>query len=273
MGELAGLHIIVTRPQAQAEAWAESLVEAGASVSLLPLMAIVPVQDEAHIRAIKNCILDFDVYQKAIFVSQNAVEQGFAWLENYWPQLPMGIEYFAVGETTAKLLQSYGVIVADLAQAQEGSMTSETLLQSPHLQRVAGERIIIFRGLGGRPHIGETLVERGARVDYCELYQRSLPSGAAAQAAQLLRETTAQQTIISLHSGEAFTNLLSVLEQADVGETVRQQLGLLVPSERVAEQAAAAGFGKIYTAENATDKCMLQRLTSINLTNKGHNCE
>jgi len=281
MSDLRGVHIVVTRPLAQAEPWAQRLIELGAAVTLLPLMEIVPVQDVEKIRAIKNCVLDFDSYNKAIFVSQNAVEYGFEWLENYWPQLPMGVSFFAVGETTAKLLQSYGASVTDLAQTQDGAMTSETLLQSPDLQQVAGDKILIFRGVGGRTHLGETLVARGAKVDYCELYDRCLPQAALEQFKQLFQHNSSldlrktldlsktldlRNTIVTLHSGEAFSNLASLLSQSGVDKLkLQQELQLLVPSVRVAEQATSAGFKKIFTADNATDASMLQRLMSIHL--------
>ena len=273
MSNLQGLHIVITRPRAQAEPWAKRLQEMGAKVYILPLMEIVPLQDAAQIHAIKHCILNFNNYSKAIFVSQNAVQQGFTWLENYWPQLPVGVKFFAVGETTANLLQSYGVRVTDLAHTQGGAMTSETLVQSPDLQQVMGEKILIFRGLGGRNHLGESLSARGAKVDYCELYKRQLPEFALTQAKQLFQcdlvENSGpnwQRTVISLHSGEAFTNLISVLNSIGVSESKLKQLRLLVPSERIARQAESAGFSEIYTAENATDTAMLQRLMSIHLT-------
>lgn len=269
MSDLRGLHIVVTRPRAQAESWAQRLTELGAKITLLPLMEIEPVHDEEKIRAIKNCVLDFDSYNKAIFVSKNAVEYGFEWLENYWPQLPTGISFFAVGETTAKLLQSYGATVTDLAQTQDGSMTSETLLQSPDLQQVSGDKILIFRGVGGRTHLGETLMMRGAKVTYCELYDRCLPAAAAEQFKQLFQRDSLldlNKTIITLHSGEALSNLTLLLNQSGVDELkIQHELQLLVPSMRVAEQASNAGFKKIFTADNATDASMLQRLMSIHL--------
>lgn len=270
---LQGMHIVVTRPCAQAEPWAKTLIELGASVSQVPLLDIVAVQEAAQLQAIKNCILDFNLYNKAIFVSQNAVTYAFEWLDSYWPQLPMGVEFFAVGETTAKLIQTHGVTVTDLGQTQGGAMTSEALLQSPALLNVKGEKILIVRGLGGRTHLGEVLSERGAKVDYCELYERRLPANAKAQFAQILQSYAAAEmqqaaqvghSVVTLHSGESLENLISVLHEIITGEqTLPQQLILLVPSVRVAEQARNAGFTNIFTAENATDTSMLQGLVNI----------
>jgi len=263
MDDLTGLHVVVTRPKAQAEPWAERLSAMGAQASVISLLEIVPVSEETQIRAIKNRILDFDLYRKAIFVSQNAVAHGFEWLENYWPQLPIGVDFFAVGETTAKQLQEHGVRVTDLAQSQTGAMTSETLLQSPALQSVAGEKILIFRGLGGRPHIGEVLSERGALVDYCELYERLLPPESVPAFTQLLTGNL-DNLVVVLQSGEALENLQKIVRQMTVNpQAVMVNMHLLVPSQRILELAKMAGFTKVSAACNATEASMLQGLLDL----------
>ena len=259
--------VVITRPEAQAVVWHEQLQSLGFNCARLNLLEISPVVGDDKIRAIKNKILDFDLYQKVIFVSQNAVDYGMGWLEDYWPQLPIGIEYFAVGATTAKKLASYGVAVQDLAVSVSGGMTSEDLLSAEHLQDVDGEKILIFRGCGGRGHLAEELRKRGAWVDYCELYERGLPMAAPGQLGQLLAATgsSGAQIILSLHSGESLQNLLSVLAQLPPAQQehartwMHGQL-LLVPSQRIVEAAQAAGFQRIICAENATDNAMTAAL-------------
>lgn len=255
--------VAITRPEAQAAPWAEQLQSLGFSCARLNLLEISPVAEDDKIRAIKNKILDFDLYQKVIFVSQNAVDYGMGWLEDYWPQLPIGIDYFAVGATTAKKLASYGVEVQDLAVSASGGMTSEDLLSAEHLQNVDGEKILIFRGCGGRGHLAEELRKRGAWVDYCELYERGLPVAAREQLLQLISSTEAADTqiILSLHSGESLQNLVAVFAQLISAERTAawawlQNNILLVPSQRIVEAAQAAGFKRIICAENATDNAM-----------------
>jgi uroporphyrinogen-III synthase len=259
--------VVITRPEAQAAVWHEQLQALGFNCARLNLLEILPVFEDEKIRAIKNKILDFDLYQKVIFVSQNAVEYGMEWLEDYWPQLPMGIDYFAVGATTAKKLASYGVAVQDLAASASGGMTSEDLLSAEHLQDVDGEKILIFRGCGGRGHLAEELRKRGAWVDYCELYERGLPKVAHEQLLQLsaVAESSTAQIILSLHSGESLQNLLAVVEQvlpaqqAQMRAWIHSKL-LLVPSQRIVAAAQAAGFKRIICAENATDNAMTAAL-------------
>ncbi|MDR7088529.1 uroporphyrinogen-III synthase [Cellvibrio fibrivorans] len=259
--------VVISRPEAQAAVWHEQLQALGFNCARLNLLEIAPVVDDDKIRAIKNKILDFDLYQKVIFVSQNAVEYGMDWLEDYWPQLPMGIDYFAVGATTAKKLASYGVAVQDLAASASGGMTSEDLLSAEHLQDVDGEKILIFRGCGGRGHLAEELRKRGAWVDYCELYERGLPAAAEEHLQQLIvsSESSGAQVILSLHSGESLQNLSSVLAQlpsAQQEQTRGWMLSklLLVPSQRIVAAAQAAGFQRIICAENATDNAMTAAL-------------
>lgn len=274
--------IVITRPQAQAETWAADLQTLGFASRRLPLLELRAVQDETQQRAIKNKILDFDLYQKVIFVSQNAVDYGMAWLEDYWPQLPIGIDYFAVGVTTAKKLASYGIAVTDLAVSESGGMTSEDLLRAPQLQNVQGDKILIFRGLGGRGHLAESLRARGASVEYCELYERLIPSDALVQLQQLLADaqvnnpvntSAGEKLILAVHSGESLQNLLALTVKLNekpgspVGKTDQASalaplyaMPLLVPSARVAETAMTAGFKQVITAENATDHAMTAAL-------------
>ena len=272
MNDLTGLHIVVTRPMAQAEPWAARLRNLGATASVASLLEIVPVSQTAQIQAIKNCILNLDVYCKAIFVSQNAVEHGFNWIDNYWPQLPTGVKFFAVGETTSAQLRARGAHVTDLALSQTGAMTSETLLQSPALQSVANEKIIIFRGVGGRPHIGEVLSARGAQVNYCELYERVLPAESAQKfAAVLLQPVSKSQlsdkVVLVLHSGEALENLQSIMRALAINtRAMLATMYLLVPSQRIEELAEAAGFINVFAAQNATEASMLQGLIDLRCT-------
>ena len=270
-GNLSPLRVIITRPLAQAEKWRAQLDAAGIANVVAPLLELRGVSAPDQIRAIKNVVLDFDLYQKAIFVSQNAVDFAMQWLEDYWPQLPMGIEYFAVGDTTARHLQQHGITVSALTATETGAMNSESLLQAVELQEVDGEKIIIFRGCGGRGHMGEILQSRGAAVTYCELYERHLPT----QAADILREIFATdiawqyRNIIALHSGESlqhYQRVLEELEQATYTAELAKRLRflpLLVPGARVAQLASQAGFGQVHIAENATDASMLSALRQL----------
>lgn len=245
----------LTRPAHQAEASAAAFSALGFSVIPVPALEIAPLSDAEQRQAVRNRILDFDRYSFAIFVSQNAVRYGAQWLDEYWPQLPLHSRFLAVGQATAEALKDAGLpVVAELPLTS--AMNSEALLALPALQSVADQQIIIFRGLGGRTHLGDTLRARGARVDYCELYHRRAPAGLAAQVADALRQGPAW---LVAHSGESLQHLHRALSaQAAAGDWRRWPV--LVPGERVAQLAKSLGYEKVLTADNATDTAMCARL-------------
>ncbi|WP_323845890.1 uroporphyrinogen-III synthase [Microbulbifer magnicolonia] len=249
-GSLRGKRILITRPAHQSRDWCELLQAAGAQVDSVPMLAIEPIDSGPPMQAIKQRILDFDQIEHALFVSQNAVRLGFEWLEDYWPQLPQGPRYYAIGAATARALRNHGV-----ACASDGdSMDSEALLSLPALQQVAGQRILIFRGCGGRTLIGDTLRARGGRVDYCEVYRRILPAEAPAQ---LARYGT-QPDAITVHSGETLANLAKCIEQS--ARDALFGVPIVCPSPRVADQARRLGFSRCGAARNAGDSAMLEAL-------------
>lgn len=247
-----------TRPVQQNELWCQLLSEQGFSVVSAPLLAIKPI-DESHVdaeavQAIKNIILDLDQFQKVIFVSQNAVNSAFEWFDNFWPQLPSGIEFFAVGKRTALWVQQKGVAVT----AAEDAMNTDELLSLPSLTDVWGQKIVICRGRGGLTKLGDELKNRGAIVRYCELYDRCLPEDAVIAVRQLLDEQNAMERlptdIIPVFSGETLNNLNHVLNTADIP---RRDMLLVVPGKRVAELAQNLGFTRVSVAANASEAAML----------------
>lgn len=238
--------ILVIRPSRQSDQFISLLEQACAEVIHTPVMSIEAIIDG---QSIKNLILEVDNFDKAIFVSGNAAELAIEWLDRYWPMLPLGIEYFAVGQQTANILAA-----ADIAAlVPSGRQNSEALLALSELQTLTDERVIIFRGCGGREILGDTLVERGARVDYCELYQRVI----SPQQVLLARQQLLHSDCLVAHSGE----LLQAL--GDVAGEPGAETAVVVPSERVAAIADALGYKHIVSAENALPEAMLSAVKSI----------
>lgn len=197
-------------------------------------------------------VLDLDRYQHVIFISANAVRMGLACIDDYWPQLPMGIRWYAIGGTTAALLQERGLSPVTPGEA----MTSEGLLAVPELASVAGERVLIVKGEGGRDALRTALIGRGAVVDELACYRRRCPELAPGTLAARLK--SAQVEVILLSSGEGLQNLLTLLSREET--TKFRHICLVVPSPRVAALAREAGFEQVCVAANASDAAMLAAL-------------
>ncbi len=244
--------VLVTRPEGQAGDLSAAVAAAGFSVHCLPMLQLVPLPELAAAR--RQQVLDLDHYQHIIFVSGNAVRWGMPWFESLWPQLPVGLYWYAVGAATARQLSAFGVRV----QTPDADMSSEGLLALPPLQQVAGQRVLIVKGEGGRDHLAVELERRGAQVDQLPCYRRVRPGLAPGELA--LKLSLWRVTLVMISSGEGLANMLALLSPAETSKFIH--ITLLVPSDRVAQMAYAAGFKKVVRAENASDSAMLRALAA-----------
>jgi uroporphyrinogen-III synthase len=240
--------VLVTRPAGQANELCAGLTAAGFRPVTQPMLELLPLEQPDA--ASRQCLLHLDGFDHVIFISANAVRFGLDWIDGYWPQLPVGLHWYAIGERTAAMLSARG-----LAPLTPGdTMTSEGLLGLPSLQSVQGERVLIVRGVGGRETLRQALEARGAHVDSLVCYQRR-PVALAPDAlsAELEREAVA---LVLLSSGEGLAHFTALLPP---GETTKlRELTVVVPSHRVAERAHALGWQRVRVADNATDDAMVE---------------
>lgn len=244
---LTGLQVLVTRPPSQATELIAALKGASAEPIAFPVMAIEAIEEgdrSTAVQAIKRTVMDLDQYQHVIFISTNAVNCAFYWIEQYWPQMPVGIQYYAIGTATAKTLNNYGLE----SQAATGSMNSEALLALPSLQQLSGQKVVVFRGVGGREHLGDVMRQRGAQLEYSEVYRRKALKPPAGNLSQILK--THKQLLLSVSSGETLENLLQLAKTDSVEELLKTK-PLLLPGQRVATLARQQGFQQVLIAENA----------------------
>lgn len=246
---LHGLHIVVTRPAHQAAGFRQALEQAGASVLLLPVVEICPLDEQATIPLM---LAQLSHYDTAVFISANAVEYGLQAMDAAQRAVLHTLTLGAIGKQTAKVLQQHG-FTAHWVPAR--GFTSEDFLALPQTQHLSGRRILIFRGQGGRELLADTLRERGAQVTYLDVYQRVCPQIDASHLKYLHEQR--QLDIITITSSEGLLNLLTLLNNPDWIKTVP----LLVGSQRMLATARTVGFtGTICIADNPGDEAMLQAL-------------
>lgn len=242
--------VLITRPAGQADSLCSALQARGFDTHQQPFLELCPLPALAP--ADRQQLYNLDQFGHIIFISGNAVRFGMEEIESHWPQLPVGLNWYAIGSATASLLADYGIVA--LTPAHE--MTSEGLLKLPTLQQVAGEKVLIVKGEGGRDTLRAELEERGAVVNELRCYRRICPSLEPGALADMLANW--QVDLIQIGSGEALTNMLALLSQKE--STNLQDIALLLPSRRVAREAEAMGFTNLVVAENAADAALLQAL-------------
>ena len=242
--DLHGAGVLVTRPARQAEPLCRAIEAAGGRPIRFPVLEIRDPPDAAAAHALLADAAQFDLL---LFVSANAVERATPWLP-----VRVDAKIAAVGEATARALEAAG-LAPSLVPA--GRFDSEGLLALPALQAVAGWRVLIVRGTGGRTLLADTLAARGATVRHAEVYRRALPD---VDPAPLLRDWERRVHLVVATSNDVLDNLLALLGEAGACKALATPL--VVVSERMATHARSAGFGCVVVADGAGDAAIVDAL-------------
>lgn len=262
---LAAKTIVITRPQQQSGEIEQRLIDLGASVVAFPLIAIEAPRDKDLCQKQLSKLADYDTL---IFTSRNAVEMMFSVLAASASQqqtltILEAMQIAAVGKQTATAIEKQGASVSIVPTAM---FNSEALLEHPTLQQVTSKRIAIIRGEGGRDLLRSTLLERGAKVDYIDVYRRVCP------VTNLLPLVKCQAQvgidIIVLTSVEGIHNLFKLGADQDW----LKHTELLVGSQRMADAlSASAHQGRVVIADDPSDdqvvNCLLDWASSSSFTN------
>jgi len=235
---LSGIKVLVTRPTHQSEPLCKLIADEGGEPIRLPVIEIVDIDDKSTLFDCRAHLNDLHI---AIFISVNAVEKTLPILLAEEP-LPSHLQLVAVGKRTADTIKAHGLSVL----CSEPPFNSEAVLEMPPLQTamVQGQKVVIFRGEGGRELLAETLRQRGAMVDYINVYRRIQPPTPA-----WLSER--QIDIITVTSVEGLKNLLRMLE----GQDWVRHTPLVVMSQRIKAVAEDLGVQvPIFVAPTASDE-------------------
>jgi uroporphyrinogen-III synthase len=218
---LAGVGVLVTRPEHQAGELAAAIEQQGGTALRFPTISIKARSAES-IAADVQQLATPDI---AIFVSANAVRNGLACVGN--------ARIASVGPATALAIEAAGRRV-DIRPAS--GFDSEHLLAVPELEDVAGKTIAIIRGQDGRELLAEELRERGADVEYLAVYSRELPQYAPEDITALLEIwRTGGVKVVTAMSVTAFNNLVALLPKSALQLLAGSML--VTPAERVLKKA------------------------------------
>ena len=242
-GRLSGRGVVVTRPRELAEPFARLLEQHGARAIVFPALEIQPLPPPPTL----GRIADFDL---VVFVSPSAVRVTLA-------ALPRRLTAAAIGAGTARELERAGIgpVIAPVAGAD-----SEALLALPQMHQLAGKRVLIVRGEGGRELLRDTFAEHGMVVETREVYRRVRPNVDAAKVAEVeARWSDEGIDVVTATSIETLQNLQALLTEH--GRQLLSGTALLVPSRRIVAAAVSAGLrGEAIVAAGADDASMIGAL-------------
>ncbi|MCB4810150.1 uroporphyrinogen-III synthase [Methylovorus menthalis] len=251
---LTGLNVAITRPSDQATRLSRMIVEAGGKPHPFPLIEIAPLADYS---AFDAQLHELGKYDWTIFISSNAVQNAIPRMLNLVGKPPATLHHAAIGPVTAAELTSLGIAPVLTPQ---GRYDSESLLALPEMQQVKAKRFLIFRGVGGRELLAESLRVRGATVDFAECYRRINPQTSAEPLAQRWEQQQLDAVVVT--SSEAMRHLLTMTNNGQ--QAWIRDVTLCVNHARIAELPLDLGL-HVRIAEAPGDDAMLQCLNAVAL--------
>ena len=171
---LAGVRVLVTRPERQAGGMAAALRALGAEVVAFPATRIeAPSDGGAGLRAAVARLREFDW---VVVSSANGVERVLAAADETGTRVEAGRPSWAcVGPATASALAGHGIEASVIAERH----VAEGLIEALSAVGLAGARVLLPQAAGARAVLREGLQAAGATVEAVEAY-RSVADGRGA---------------------------------------------------------------------------------------------
>lgn len=238
--------VINTRPVERAAPLTRHLQAAGMSVVDMPMLTLQPRLATNNDMMLMRQWLAGE-YQALVIVSPTAAASGLAiWqllerehqangatdkeveaTEGSSNILVAPSHLIAVGEATAAVLNEAKLSNASYQVLQPAIANNEGMLAMPEIDNLqAGDKLLVWRGLGGRRLLVDTLQARGVHIDSIAWYERKMPIDAMMQYQQWLQDfnnrnatvgvTASQQAkpIVIVSSGTAFEHWESIVQAA-----------------------------------------------------------
>jgi len=242
---LEGLEVVVTRPQHQAETLCKLIEDHGGKAIRFPVIEIIKSKNQ---QAAKILLDNIDQYDIGIFISRNAVDWTIKLLGDKQSALER-LNLCAIGVATADVLEQS---LLKHVITNNGT-NSESLLDVDALSanEISGKKVIIFRGEGGRELLATTLRERGAQVDYAEVYRRDCPEYDQDFINQLWKLSTPDVVIVTSDNG--LRNLFNILDHEQRNLLLCKQL--VIMGKRMFDSSIDFGFANppIIAEENSDE--------------------
>ena len=231
------MRVLATRPAPQASEWTRALASRGVQAHALPLLAILPAQDQA---AVTRAWATLDQLDGVMFVSPAAAQAwidarppGHAWPARVWVAAP--------GPGTARSLAALGAEQTLAPAADADQFDSDALWSAIKGGDWRGQRILIVHGGAGRDDMAQRWQQAGAVVDKLQAYQRGDVAWSQAQTVAFdaaVNDPAAHLWLFS--SGDA----IGRLEQR-APQVAWQTHRAVCTHPAIAERARRAGFGSV----------------------------
>ena len=228
---LAGQHVLVTRPAAQAEDFRTLLAAAGATVTTAPTIRLIPPTDPQVLERAATHLADYDW---VVLTSVNAVRH-LAEAARRADSLSAltTARLAAVGPSTAGALRALGVTECLVPSVYRGEALADEIVAATDKGGLPVARILLVQAEEARPVLRERLVAAGANIDVAPAY--------AVEVNHDVRDTLRE--FIELGRGDWLTFTASSAARAFVRLVGAQTGGSLVAAISPVTASTLSGLG------------------------------
>ncbi|WP_425355870.1 uroporphyrinogen-III synthase [Psychrobacter proteolyticus] len=193
--------VINTRPVERAAPLTQHLQAAGLVVVEMPMLMLRPrPTTDIDIALMRQWMAG--EYKALVIVSPTAAASGLAvwqllehekrkykakhsngkYVQRFSEDLSLPSPLVAVGEATAAEFSQVRIDTTNYQILQPETANNEGMLAMPEIDSLqAGDKLLIWRGLGGRRLLVDTLQARGVHIDSIAWYERTMPIDAIAE--------------------------------------------------------------------------------------------
>jgi uroporphyrinogen III methyltransferase/synthase len=237
--------VLITRPRAQADEFADKLRAAGFEPIYFPVIEIKPVENNV---ALERAFSKLGCYEWIVFTSTNAVEV----VCEQFPSVKWDtVKTAAVGPKTAEALMSRG-ITPDFVPHE---YVAEAIL--PGLGDLVGRWILLPRAEIARKELPEAICNAGGVPHEITVY-KTIPAQPGIEALSALRSGV---DVITLTSQSTVQNFAAIAKENGLDPSNLPNNPLFACIGPVTEQAAReAGFTNLVAAEEYTTEGLLEQI-------------
>ena len=246
--------VLITRPRAQADDFAEKLRGAGFEPIFFPVIEIKPIENNT---ALERALEKLDCYSWVVFTSVNAVPPTISpHFRRKWGECPegtRGVKFAAIGPKTAEALRKRGIEPDFIPDEYIG----EAILSG--LGDVKGKWILLPRAEIAREELPKAISKAGGIAHEIIVY-RTLPAEVDTNGLTALKSGV---DIITFTSASCVENFIETLRRNNLDPLNLPNNPLFACIGPITEQAAReAGIQNLIVAKQYTTDGLLEEIVN-----------
>jgi uroporphyrinogen-III synthase len=244
--------ILITRPRAQANDFAEALRQAGFEPIYFPVIEIQPIENNV---ALERAVAKLECYDWLVFTSVNAVDLVLDAIEkNGFSRGSFSLQVAAIGPKTAEALQGRGITPAFVPD----EYVAEAIV--PGLGDLRGRWVLLPRAEIARKALPEAICEAGGIAHEIAVY-KTLPAEPSPEGFAALRSGV---NVITLTSPSTVHNFLAIARQLELDPLALPGNPLFACIGPITEQAAREeGLVNLVMAREYTTEGLIEVINSV----------